>query len=158
MKKKIPILSESDIKRFNDKISIFSNKEECWNWPMSKLADGYGVFSINNAKIGLKMGFKAHVISYLINYGSLDENKVIDHKCRNKSCVNPDHLEEVTIRVNVVVRGIGPSAINSRKTHCLKGHELSSDNIYFKKKDGARMCRECLRETKRKLRREGRIK
>ena len=71
----------------------------------------------------------------------------LDHLCRNTICVNPDHLEIVTPRENVL-RGFGPTAIKARQTHCKKVlHPLSGDNLYLKNgKNGVeRHCRECER-------------
>jgi hypothetical protein len=66
----------------------------------------------------------------------------IDHLCRNTKCVNPEHLEPVTIRENLL-RGIGPSAKHAVKTHCPAGHEYSGDNLYVHPVKGMRYCRTC---------------
>jgi hypothetical protein len=68
----------------------------------------------------------------------------LDHLCRNKACVNPAHLEPVTNRENVL-RGVGLSAENARKTHCKRGHPLSGDNVVVSKGGRKRRCVACER-------------
>ena len=65
-----------------------------------------------------------------------------DHLCRNRLCVNPQHIRIVK-RENF--RGISPSVIHAKKTHCPRGHELSGNNLVkYKLKIGQRNCRTCL--------------
>jgi hypothetical protein len=77
-------------KRF---LSNLVKTKNCWNWKRS-LGSGYGRFQVN------KIRMLAHRFSYMIYVGSIMENKLINHKCRNKKCVNPSHLEEVTAQQN----------------------------------------------------------
>lgn len=70
------------------------------------------------------------------------KGKEIDHLCRNRKCLNPDHLEVVTPRVNNM-RSNSIAAINNRKTHCLNGHEFNEQNTYYRKDSGGRCCRIC---------------
>ena len=130
--------SKKLLKRFFDKISV-NRKTECWEWTAS-LSCGYGQISINT------IPRRAHRISYEIFVGEIPRHLVIDHLCRNKKCVNPKHLELVTMRENVM-RGIGPTAINKAKTVCLRGHLLSGDNLYVRP-NGNRECRTCVRRAK----------
>lgn len=117
-----------------------NNPNGCWNWTLP-LRIGYGRFSYHLHLVS------AHRFSYELLHGKLDPKITLDHLCRNRACVNPSHLEPVSMRVNAL-RGIGPTAINSRKTHCIKGHQLSGNNVYIEPK-GGRVCRACRRMRER---------
>jgi hypothetical protein len=70
---------------------------------------------------------------------------VLDHLCRNRRCVNPEHLEIVT-SVENVMRGEGFGPKNAAKTHCDKGHEFTPENTYIRTRaQGGRECRACIR-------------
>jgi len=133
-------------------ITRFKNKHArdlasgCWNWLPPLMPNGYGQFHI-----GYKF-FLAHRLSYMLHRGDIPDGLVIDHKCRNRRCVNPDHLEPVTMHVNVVIRGFGLTAENFTKTHCKRGHAYDETNTYeWVGYTGVvhRHCRECRREEKR---------
>lgn len=120
----------------------------CWEWAGNISVHGYGTFwcKLENDKI-CKLR-SAHRISFLIKHGKLTDGLVIDHLCRNRSCVNPDHLREVTSRANTLENSIGLALNNLNKTHCLNGHEFSKGNTFtVKTKNGQahRRCRECSR-------------
>jgi hypothetical protein len=83
-----------------------------------------------------------HRYAYEALVGPIPDGKQIDHLCRNRACCNPEHLEPVTIQENIR-RGEGPQAINARKTHCIRGHALSGDNLYLVPKSGRRNCVIC---------------
>ena len=116
----------------------------CWLWEGSHQEKGYGFFAVNQ-KVQI-----AHRVAYEMFKGPIPEGLTIDHLCRNRRCVNPDHLEAVSIRTNTL-RGEAVSAKNLRKTHCIRGHPLSGDNVYRDPKRGVRNCRECRRIVKRDL-------
>lgn len=107
---------------------------DCWKWTGVMHSEGYG-------KIGRKY---AHRVFYERLRGPIPEGLQIDHLCRNRACVNPDHLEAVTQEINLL-RGNSPAAIAARKTHCIRGHELIPENIYLRKDCPSRMCNECRR-------------
>src|SRR5688500_16448937 len=65
----------------------------------------------------------AHRIAYHVLVAPVPLDKVIDHLCRNRPCVNPEHMEPVRQRENVMRSPIAPGAINAAKTHCPQGHE-----------------------------------
>lgn len=124
-------ITENVIERFERSYKIISNG--CWQWNKS-LCDGYGEFRVAHPV----KRWKAHRFAYLLYKGELPE--FLDHLCRNRGCVNPDHLEGVTKRENIL-RGVGITAKQARQTHCKRGHEFNEINTY-KKKDG-RECRTC---------------
>ncbi len=118
---------------------LVDKTDKCWNWNGSRNADGYGQFHRNGSNIG------AHRYSYELNVDKIPEGLVIDHLCRNRSCVNPAHLEPVTQKENCL-RGTSPWANNARKTHCKYGHLLSEN----------RRCIICRRSQQRKYKKKKR--
>ena len=111
----------------------------CWLWTACIRPDGYGAFSLN-AKARL-----AHRLAYIELVGPIPEGKTLDHLCRVRNCVNPDHLEPVSIAENVQ-RGIN---YWRNRTHCSAGHEYTPENT-MEGKNGAglpcRVCRKCHNE------------
>jgi len=129
------------MERFLEKIKV--TESGCWEWIAYRNPDGYGTFSIRHWPC------MAHRISYEYYYGEIDPNLTIDHLCRNRGCVNPYHLEQVTIKTNIR-RGLtglvnnnrkGKDTHNGRKTHCKRGHEYNEKNTYYSKL--GRDCRKC---------------
>lgn len=106
----------------------------CWLWTGALNKKGYG-----RLHLGGRSGRKvpAHRFSFELHYGPIDAALTIDHLCRNTSCVNPTHLEAVTVRENLWRRG------GKEPTHCPSGHLLAGSNLYVWKKDGYRRCRTC---------------
>ena len=113
---------------------------DCWLWTGGLNGVGYGQFFIGGAGTGKCY---AHRWSYEFHIGPIPEGLHLDHLCRNRACVNPWHLEPVTLRENVL-RGVSKAALNALKTHCPKGHPLAGDNLSIGSK-GERRCRECAR-------------
>lgn len=110
--------------------------DTCWLWEGTTW-NGYGQVFVNTARGSVP----AHRFAYELLVDSIPDGLQIDHLCRNPCCVNPEHLEPVTKRENVL-RGVGASAQNTRKTHCIRGHEFSGANLYLHP-DGYRVCRAC---------------
>lgn len=109
---------------------------------------GYGQMKVGGRLLSAHRGF------WLLLRGEVQAED-LDHRCRNRSCVNPQHLEPVTHRENMR-RGDGFAGRNARKTHCVRGHEFTPANTYRHGKDGtARNCRECAL-AKHRARRAGR--
>lgn len=117
--------------------------DECWLWQGTRDRRGYGQLRVN------KKSRPAHRISYELLVGPIPVGLVIDHLCRNPSCVNPAHLEAVTDRVNIL-RGSCLSAQRARQSYCKRGHPLVLTNVYRDKK-GRRFCRTCKAERMKKV-------
>jgi hypothetical protein len=108
----------------------------CWVWQRALTRTGYGHINARGDQL-------AHRVSYRAFTGPIPDGMQLDHLCRNRACINPAHLEPVDNRENVL-RGTGPTALNARKTHCIRGHELSPENVYDR--EGGRHCKVCQRE------------
>jgi hypothetical protein len=97
--------------------------EGCWHWIGYLSSRGYGRAWFERKQVA------AHRAALKLLRGvDVPSGMEVDHLCRNRSCVNPDHLEVVDRRTNIL-RGLGACAANSRKTHCPRGHALSPDNL-----------------------------
>jgi hypothetical protein len=131
----IPILEQAAYERFESQYEI--DPSGCWLWTKNRLPNGYGRFSYQH------QWYIAHRVSYTIHKGPIPGILDLDHLCRVRHCVNPDHLEAVTRRENLL-RGIGATAIHAAKTHCVNGHEFTEANIYRAPKEPrVRACRAC---------------
>ena len=130
------------IDRFVEKTRI--DESGCIVWTGGLNGVGYGQFYVGRKSLDQTGKGYAHRWAYETFVGPIPEGMHIDHLCRTRACVNPDHLEPVTIRENLL-RGDGPSAQHSKKTHCPKGHEYAGDNLYVSPK-GMRFCRRCGRD------------
>ncbi|MGJ5736690.1 HNH endonuclease [Streptomyces caniscabiei] len=141
-----PSVPETDLARFFSKVDkdgpIPKHRIElgpCWLWKACKDSSGYGSFRYQGRTTS------AHRFSYVVLAGgTIPDGLQLDHLCRTRHCVRPDHLEPVTPQENIL-RSEAPSAANARKTHCARGHEFNEQNTYTTW-CGGRGCRVCNRE------------
>jgi hypothetical protein len=115
--------------------SLVEKTDACWLWSGAKEPRGYGYVYQHGKKR------RAHRITYELFKGPIPDGLDIDHLCRNTSCVNPEHLEAVSHRVNVL-RGQGPTAENAKKLTCIRGHPLTQRRTI----PNARRCNACRRQ------------
>lgn len=130
MSERIPVY-----RRFWSKVDAFG---VCWEWTAAT-AQGYGRFGVGS-KVVL-----AHRWAWQSLVGPIPEGVELDHLCRNRACVNPDHLEPVPHAVNVR-RGFG-GWNTAAKTQCPQGHPYDGDNLMVS--SGKRYCLTCKRERER---------
>ena len=120
--------------KFLSKVKI--NKDsDCWEWSGELTSYGYPKIYYKGKR------FRAHRVSYNIFKGVLDSGLVIDHICRNKKCVNPEHLRQVNKQINAVENSVSIAALNKAKTHCRLGHEYTQQNTRIHK--NSRHCITC---------------
>lgn len=108
---------------------------DCWNWTGLIDARGYGQMRLRYGDAARK----AHRLCYEQFVGPIPEGLQLDHLCRNRLCVNPDHLEPVTNRENTL-RGDAPNAVAHRTGICQRGHQMET------LPNGRRRCRKCENE------------
>jgi hypothetical protein len=108
----------------------------CWLWTGGK-SDGYAMARVTYRGRSLRL----HRIVYEQLVGPVSPGLEIDHLCRVRCCLNPEHMEPVAKRVNVL-RGEGACAVHARKVTCLRGHSLSGENLYIEP-GGGRRCIAC---------------
>ena len=109
----------------------------CWWWAGAVSPDGYGKFK-RNGKLE-----RAHRGVYEELVGPIKEGLVLDHLCKNLLCVNPDHLEPVTHRENLLRSPATQASLNLAKTHCKRGHEFTPENTYVPPGTTLRKCKQC---------------
>lgn len=119
--------------RFWSKVGA-PDQNGCWIWRGKLKNNGYAQIVANGRQ------FVAHVFSYRLMRGLIPKGKELDHTCRNRSCVNPAHLEPVTHRENVL-RGMGLAAKCARRSSCKNGHPFTADNT--KLRGHSRVCITC---------------
>lgn len=112
---------------------VLKQPSGCWEWQGTKSGNGYGRLFYRGRY------HTAHRVSYQLYIGPIPEGLVIDHLCRNRGCVNPEHLEPVTFGENI---RRSPIHNMRSKTHCPEGHEYTKKNTFIRR-SGSRECRTC---------------
>lgn len=131
------------VDRFADKIALTDTG--CIEWTAGTAGAGYGFFFVGRKSRDETGRTYAHRWSYEYHVGPIPNGLEIDHLCRNRKCVNPDHLEPVTTQEN-----LRRSDGNANKTHCPAGHPYAGPNLRLYR--GARLCKECRRNYDRRRR------
>lgn len=118
----------------------------CWLWTGTIDGNGYGVVTLAGGKHR-----RAHRVVYELHRGPIPEGLQLDHLCRVRRCVNPEHLEPVTNRENTI-RGVRPEQVREHfasRGRCKNNHVLAGDNVYTNAR-GHRVCRACKRSAARR--------
>lgn len=126
-------MDRHSIERFLAKIEFTPT---CWLWTAGK-SSGYGTFVAPGRR-----QVKAHRVSYELSIGPIPDTFVVDHLCRVRNCVNPEHLEAVNEKTNIL-RGVGFSAVNAVKETCAHGHLFDEENTRHRRGRPGRTCRAC---------------
>lgn len=108
--------------------------DSCWTWSGSRSSAGYGNFKLDGQVV------YAHRLSYEISVGPIPEGMYLDHLCRVRNCVNPDHLEPVANGENVRRGQKGFSLTGT----CQRGHDMADPSNVYIRPTGRRQCRRCL--------------
>ncbi len=134
-------MDEHRLGLFMEKVRVAENG--CWLWTGAQAGtgwetrEGYGMMAFGGTT------HRAHRLAYEHFVGPIPDGLTIDHLCRVRHCVNPAHLEAVTLRENLL-RGDTITAKNANATTCPKGHPYSGPNLYVDPR-GHRQCKACRR-------------
>lgn len=125
--------TDDDLKRWD---KSFEKTKTCWNWKAVIGSNGYGRFWAQ------KKLWLAHRFAFILIHKEIPSRLVIDHVCRNRLCVNPDHWRTMTSKENTL-NGIGITAVRLRRNACTKGHAWDERSIEINPKTNGRQCRIC---------------
>lgn len=120
--------------RLTQRIEVDANG--CWIWKGRQTGNGYGCLEVRNPR----KNWLAHRLVWTVLVGELTTH--LHHACEVTLCVNPGHLIALTPTAHQRVH-------TETRTHCVHGHEFTSENTYVRKDTGARSCRACNNERTR---------
>ena len=128
---------------------------DCWNWMGGKSSDGYGSFRQPYPGEGRDGANGAHLFAWRLLVGPVPTGTELDHRCKNRDCVNPDHLEPVTHQINAA-RGAAKLTIAALKPAtnttgiCRNGlHDITNPANVRNRKNGMWQCWPCLQQSNR---------
>jgi hypothetical protein len=135
------MMTDKDLLRFVSKIAL---GDSCWPWLARKAGGGYGYFSLSGKEK------RAHRVAYEEFVGAIPPGLDLDHLCRNRICVRPDHLEPVSRSENNRrgLSGANLVEMYRSRTHCPQGHAYDEANTACSK--GERRCVTCRRDQDRR--------
>lgn len=139
-----PVKSVDD--RLWPKVDRSGGPEACWPW-LGAINQGYGYFWLNGTM------HNAHRVVYELLIGPVPDGLTLDHLCQNTRCVNPAHLDPCPTGENTLRSSRAITAINARKTHCVRGHEFTPENTRIL--TGRKRGRQCIECAKAKGRHDG---
>ena len=132
--------NKTDCERFFEKVDAAG---ACWAWQGTRSRDGYGRFRAGRM-------VQAHRWAYEYLVGPIPGSLDLDHLCKNRRCVCPEHLEPVTRGENTrrgatgILGGAKHGLVERAKTHCPQGHPYDEGNTIWYR--NTRYCRECQRK------------
>jgi hypothetical protein len=112
---------------------------DCWIWQGRVNAEGYGRIRVPHEE----SKWAVHRLSYVIAHGHLSDDLTIDHLCRTPSCINPEHLEAVTMETNIR-RGFGIGMRNAAKLECVNGHPYVDGSYILEQIGNGKQARRCI--------------
>lgn len=123
-----------------EKVSRPSDPSGCWVWTAGRCSSGYGTFFYHGRVQ------PSNRVAWMLMVGQIPADKIVCHTCDNPACVNPAHLWLGTHLDNARDKMAKGRHTWAEKTHCIRGHLLSGDNLYISpQKGGLRVCRTCAR-------------
>jgi hypothetical protein len=111
------------------------SKQDCWLWTGNITPTGYGTFGWK------RQIWLVHALVYQLVVGQIPAGTELHHKCQNRHCCNPKHLEPLTRKEHRKTYPRLPTNGNEKKTHCLRGHAFTEENTIHR--HGSRICKAC---------------
>lgn len=126
------LLTEREVRNFWAKV-VVDCACDCWIWVGARTNGDRGEKRAGYGRVKLgQLGYSAHRVAFVTWRGQIPPGKELDHVvCEQRACVNPWHTEPATALANTM-RSRATSAVNARKTACLRGHPLSDAWVYLR--------------------------